>query len=628
MSYKQNSPIPVSEGGTGDVTFTDHAVLIGDVVAGIKTVGPGAVSGVPLIAQGSSADPVFGIANVVGGGTGGSTFTAYSLIAAGTTSTGNFQNVSGVGTSGQVLTSNGAGALPTWQAVPSSSISITGDTGGALTGNAFTFTGGTTGLTFAGAVSTETLGGTLVVSNGGTGRTTLTNHGVLVGAGTGAITQLAVGTTGQVLTGVTGADPVWASPAASSISITGDSGGALTGNSFTFTGGTTGLTFAGAGSTETLGGDLNVAHGGTGNTTFTAYSVICAGTTATGAFQNVSGLGSAGNVLTSNGAGALPTWQAAGSGGITTIDGDTGFVTGSTVTFAGESGGTDYSGATVRFVSLTGNLIMVLTTSDNDANTLLGQGAGNATLSGSNNAGFGYFNLNALTSGGDNSALGFSALTSLQSGAGNVGVGYEAGAFLLTGAENTLIGDLAGTNYTGSESSNIIIGSNVLGTAAESNVLRIGAATGTGTGQLSKAYIQGIASVSVSNKNYVTIDTTTGQLGSDAVPTSFTWSVITANQTAAVNNGYICNKAGTLALALPASSAVGDIIEVTGINTATGWQITQASGQQIFFGASSTTSGATGTLTSSAIRDAIRIVCITANTTWQVLSSVGNITVV
>lgn len=64
-------------------------------------------------------------------------------------------------------------------------------------------------------------------------------------------------------------------------------------------------------------GTAVVAGGGTGNTTFTAYSVICAGTTATGAFQNVSGLGSSGQVLTSNGAGALPTWQNATGGGLT-----------------------------------------------------------------------------------------------------------------------------------------------------------------------------------------------------------------------------------------------------------------------------------------------------------------------
>lgn len=60
---------------------------------------------------------------VANGGTGLTTTTAYGLIAAGTTSTGNFQQVSGTGTSGQLLTSNGAGALPTWQNAPASGVS-------------------------------------------------------------------------------------------------------------------------------------------------------------------------------------------------------------------------------------------------------------------------------------------------------------------------------------------------------------------------------------------------------------------------------------------------------------------------------------------------------------------------
>lgn len=64
----------------------------------------------------------------------------------------------------------------------------------------------------------------------------------------------------------------------------------------------------------------SVAGGGTGTTTFTPYSVICAGTTATGAFQNVSGLGSAGQVLTSNGAGVLPSWQGSGADDIHSIN--------------------------------------------------------------------------------------------------------------------------------------------------------------------------------------------------------------------------------------------------------------------------------------------------------------------
>jgi len=67
--------------------------------------------------------------------------------------------------------------------------------------------------------------------------------------------------------------------------------------------------------TKTFSTPLTVPSGGTGVGTFTAYSVILAGTTATGAFQNVVGLGASGQVLTSNGAGVIPSWQnAAGTG--------------------------------------------------------------------------------------------------------------------------------------------------------------------------------------------------------------------------------------------------------------------------------------------------------------------------
>lgn len=52
-----------------------------------------------------------------------------------------------------------------------------------------------------------------------------------------------------------------------------------------------------------------VANGGTGRASATAYAVITGGTTSTGAQQSVSGVGTSGQVLTSNGASALPTWQ-------------------------------------------------------------------------------------------------------------------------------------------------------------------------------------------------------------------------------------------------------------------------------------------------------------------------------
>jgi len=105
-----------------------------------------------------------------------------------------------------------------------------------------------------------------------------------------------------------------------------------------------------------------------------------------------------------------------------------------------------------------------------------------------------------------------------------------------------------------------------------------------------------------------------------------TWSVITgATQAMAVNHGYIANRASNIAFTLPTVSAVGDIIEVTGMNTALGWTVSWTTNQQVFFG-NAVTTVTSGTLSSSATRDSIRMVCIVANLTWNVISSVGNIT--
>lgn len=53
----------------------------------------------------------------------------------------------------------------------------------------------------------------ITVAQGGTGLATLTAHAVQVGNGTSAITQLTVGTTGQLLAGATGADPAFSAAA-------------------------------------------------------------------------------------------------------------------------------------------------------------------------------------------------------------------------------------------------------------------------------------------------------------------------------------------------------------------------------------------------------------------------------
>jgi hypothetical protein len=79
-------------------------------------------------------------------------------------------------------------------------------------------------------------------------------------------------------------------------------------------------------SSLTLGAALPVAYGGSGSTSSTAYAVICGGTTPTGPIQAIASVGTTGQVLTSNGAGALPTMQ--------TI---TSFVTGMILLWSGSS---------------------------------------------------------------------------------------------------------------------------------------------------------------------------------------------------------------------------------------------------------------------------------------------------
>lgn len=119
MAYKRQSPQPVIEGGTSLQAITAHYLIIGNGTSAPTLLAPSATAGIPLVSAGAAADPAYGTAVVAGGGTGNTTFTAYSVITAGTTATGAFQNVVGVGTAGQVLTSTGAAALPTWQSVAS-----------------------------------------------------------------------------------------------------------------------------------------------------------------------------------------------------------------------------------------------------------------------------------------------------------------------------------------------------------------------------------------------------------------------------------------------------------------------------------------------------------------------------
>ena len=125
-----------------------------------------------------------------------------------------------------------------------SSVVIAGNTSGTVTLSAPAVSGTTT-LTLPATSGTLLQSGTAVtVAQGGTGLTTLTSGGAVYATSTSALTT----------------------------------------------------------------GTLPVASGGTGRTTNVAYSVICGGTTAGGVEQSVVSVGTSGQVLTSGGAGVLPTF--------------------------------------------------------------------------------------------------------------------------------------------------------------------------------------------------------------------------------------------------------------------------------------------------------------------------------
>lgn len=133
-----------------------------------------------------------------------------------------------------------------------------------------------------------------------------------------------------------------------------------------------------------------------------------------------------------------------------------------------------------------------------------------------------------------------------------------------------------------------------------------GTITITGTG--------GIVTSGVGPGSTVTID------GSGI--TQLTWNTVTVNTGMTANEGYITNSAGSVDLLLPATASVGDVVKCIRRNTG-GMVITQAAGQTVHFGSSSTTTGATGSITSNNQYDCLTLRCIVANTDFVVESSTG-----
>ncbi len=355
-----------------------------------------------------------------------------------------------------IAVTNGSGSI---------TVGITGIIAGANggTNNGFmTFTGPTTSLkTFTlpdASATILTSNAAVTGAQGGTGQTTNAIGDLLIGNTSNTWSKLADVATGNVLIsgGVTTA-PSWGKVDLTA-HVTGILPAASGGNGngfFAVTGPTTStktFTFPNASATVlTDNAAVTVAQGGIGVQTLTAFAPIFGGTTSTGPVQSTA-LGTAGWVLTSNGAGALPTFQAASSTTLTgaivyssdinpTITADqndynpSGFSTAYSVRLSQTGGPNNWNitglsgGTTGRFINLINNANV------GTGNTItLKNNSASSTSANRFNFTTGDFVLNPgenvqlIYSGGKWKSLGFAARGG--NGISNVGNSYDLGGQL------------------------------------------------------------------------------------------------------------------------------------------------------------------------------------------------------
>jgi hypothetical protein len=362
-------------------------------------------------------------------------------------------------------------------------------------------------------------------------------------------------------------------------------------NAITIAGGT-GITTSGSGSTitATLDTPVTVANGGTGRATGSvAYGVICAGTTATAAQQTVASVGSSGQVLTSNGAGALPTFQASAAGDVTKVgtpvDSQIGVWTGD---------GTIEGDADFTFDTSTDTLTIAASGKLNfGAVQILSDSAGTTTLA----------NIDAIDATTETTIeAAIDTLANLTAASSLATVGT-----ISTGTwEATDVGAAHGGTGRSSHTAYAVICGGTTTTAAQQSIASVGT-----SGQ-----------VLTSN-------------GAGALPTfqaaaagGLSWSVITdASKTMVVNEGYIGNRATAITFTLPTTAAVGDQVAITNIGAGLP-VIAQNAGEDISVVGSTTTTGVGGSLTATEQFDSIHLICTVANTNWNVLNMTGNWTIV
>ena len=352
-------PIEISKGGTGTATTPGTNGVIyfdGTKYVGLTNGTTGQVlsantAAAPswIAAAAGTVTSVSGTANQINS-TGGTTpvlslsstiTTPGSLVTTSGLTAGNAFTVttgaitlSPLSTSGIVLNS-AAGVIST--GATTNHAVVVGNSSGQLT----SLTVGTTGLVLIGSSAADPAFGALGVNSG------LTVHGLLIGENNSAIAAMSAGSAGQIVTSAgASADPVWTTATYPATTTQGDiiysssanvvaglAKNASASRYLSNTGASNNPAWAQVDLSNGVTGVLPIANGGT-------FASATPGTNAVMYFDGTRyvGLtnGTTGQILTATTASA-PSWGAAGGSGITTLNGDSGSATGSTVTLAGTS---------------------------------------------------------------------------------------------------------------------------------------------------------------------------------------------------------------------------------------------------------------------------------------------------
>jgi len=307
--------------------------------------------------------------------------------------------------------------------------------------------------------------------------------------------------------------------------------------------------------------------------------------------------GTADYVLTAHGAAADPTWEINAAVGVDSLSGDSGGPLTGALTIAG---GTNITTAAAGS-DVTVNLDATITLTTVNATTFdTNIAAAAVTLAGTS----------LLADGTDT----------------NISINITAkGTGTVIIDDLTLTTDLAvsegGTGLSSLNDHSVLLGA----AAANMNYVAVGA---TGTILVANTAADPTWLAAGTNTHVLTAKGAGVAPAWEAPTGDFTWSEVTGTtQAAVVDAGYITNNAALVTVTLPDTAALGSVLRITG-KGAGGWKLAQNAGETVYFGTSSTTPGAGGSLASTAVRDTVELVCVTADTDWNVISSVGNITVV